>query len=363
MPNARRSKPKVRLLLDSGAFSAWNRKVQIDLHEYMRFIKEHLDLVDCYVSLDVIGRSASQSYENQQIMKAEGLEPIPVFHQGERFKWLERYLENGEKYIGIATHKDSPPAEQRKWLDSAFTRLTDSKGRPYRKVHGFGITSFDHLVRYPWYSTDSTTWSLTPAYGTILVPPYVSGAFDYSKAPSRIIMSGIMQESPSSRKRQFELLESHSRKLIEQFLDQVGVSLSEARYDDNARRKVTLHYFSEFCRRRSVKSFKYRKFRFDDGLQSVEYEKVPNEFVIFHVATTATKMFDDILTEFGAWDRLLSYFYVKNRPKDYLRYYVQHGIGPPSKSKETKPKLFSSSYFKRRRLQVAKRAEQYDNET
>jgi len=103
-------------MLDSGAYSAWNRDETIDIDEYIAFIKKHRKLVDTYVNLDVIpgkyGRprtqqeveaSAKLSYENLQYMKSKGLSPIPVFHQGERFHWLERGVLCRLKVISAAS--------------------------------------------------------------------------------------------------------------------------------------------------------------------------------------------------------------------------------------------------------------------
>src|SRR5580692_1929900 len=91
------AKPKISLMLDSGAFSAWKRGISINLAEYIAYIKKHEHLLASYVCLDQIpGKpgvkrtqaevddAAAQSYKNQQTMKKAGLTPIPVFHQGER---------------------------------------------------------------------------------------------------------------------------------------------------------------------------------------------------------------------------------------------------------------------------------------
>src|SRR5690554_1780501 len=107
---------RVKLMLDSGAFSAWKMNQPIDLRDYIDFLKQTDGLLESYVALDVIpgqgGRmvrtyeaveaSAKASYRNLEIMRDAGLRPIPVFHQGEDFKWLNRLVEDGEEYIGIS---------------------------------------------------------------------------------------------------------------------------------------------------------------------------------------------------------------------------------------------------------------------
>ena len=37
---------KIELFLDSGAFSAWTQKVEINIQDYIEFIKEHEKLLD-----------------------------------------------------------------------------------------------------------------------------------------------------------------------------------------------------------------------------------------------------------------------------------------------------------------------------
>ena len=46
---------KVELFLDSGAFSAWSQKIEINIQDYISFIKEHEDVIDIYANLDELG--------------------------------------------------------------------------------------------------------------------------------------------------------------------------------------------------------------------------------------------------------------------------------------------------------------------
>src|SRR5215510_8863381 len=111
---------RINLFLDSGAYSAWTKGQTIDVREYIKFIQAAAPWLSFYVNLDVIpGRadrvrtvadveaSAAQSYRNLQIMKDAGLRPIPVFHHGEHFRWLEKMLADGED-IGVSTAKNLP---------------------------------------------------------------------------------------------------------------------------------------------------------------------------------------------------------------------------------------------------------------
>ena len=180
-------------MLDSGAYSAWTRGARIDIREYIQFIQRNEALLACYVNLDVIAgdggnrawrqadieKAAAQSYANQQRMKDAGLRPIPVFHQDEVVHWLERYLSDGECYIGLSPYKRQNRRDAVRWLDRCFTLLT-ANGRPLVKTHAFGVTSPIILHRYPWASADSSKWALAAGFGQVPVPVYTNGQPDFT---------------------------------------------------------------------------------------------------------------------------------------------------------------------------------------
>lgn len=191
------------LILDSGAFTAWSRGTPVDLDEYIAYAKANAEGVNHVVALDVIpgefGRkpsaaevevSAAQGWENLLKMQAEGVDAVPVFHQGEQFRWLHQYIAHGCKYIGISPANDRSTGEKRLWLDRVFSEIVDPEGWPVIKTHAFGVTAIPLLLRYPWYSADSATWVLTSARGRILVPKVGrDGSFDYSVAPQVVCVS------------------------------------------------------------------------------------------------------------------------------------------------------------------------------
>jgi hypothetical protein len=99
-------------------------------------------------------------------MEAEGLHPVPCFHYGEPYDFLQHYISNYD-YICISAPKG---AGQREFLDTCFKRyICDASGLPRVKVHGFAIASIDLPLRYPFYSVDATTWMIIGRYGSILV--------------------------------------------------------------------------------------------------------------------------------------------------------------------------------------------------
>jgi hypothetical protein len=177
---------RCEFFLDSGAFSAWSKGTSIDLEEYAQFILDRPDTFNVIANLDVIpgawgevptqrdiDRSAEQGWENfyalEKLLKPIGKRPINIYHQGEDKKWLKKLMDE-QDYFGVSPGNDRTTRQKIEWLDAIMPTLTDDKGWPIRKFHGFGVTSLEVLLRYPWYSVDSTSWVLTGRFGAIHVP-------------------------------------------------------------------------------------------------------------------------------------------------------------------------------------------------
>ena len=217
---------QIELFIDSGAFSAWTQKVEIDIKEYIAFIKKYSKDISVYANLDVIG-SAEETFKNQKIMEKAGLRPLPCFHYGEPIKYLKKYLEDYE-YIalgGMGGRKGGISL----WMDDLFENyLTDSKGMPIVKVHAFGVTSLRAIMRYPWYSVDSTSWIVSSGLGFVYVPRYRSGKYIYDQNSWKVVVS-----SKSPDKKAGEHIEAFSPKqqeIIFNYFKSKGFSLGKSEY-------------------------------------------------------------------------------------------------------------------------------------
>ena len=80
-----------KIFLDSGAFSVSTGKAQVDIDEYIDFIKKHEDLFQIYANLDVIG-DAKKTEQNQIYMEKKGLKPLPTFHYGSPYSELKKMI-------------------------------------------------------------------------------------------------------------------------------------------------------------------------------------------------------------------------------------------------------------------------------
>ena len=170
------NKPKV--ILDSGAYTAFKKGITIDLDKYAQYVIEHgNEYAGCF-NLDSIG-DAEKSYANWKYLKDAGAETIPVYHIGTPEKWLQKYLKQTD-YIGLGAIANLDTVQRLHSLGRIWKEyLIDAKGFPKYKIHGLGLTAIPIMLRYPWYSLDSFTPVISAVWGSILLPSMVSGEPEY----------------------------------------------------------------------------------------------------------------------------------------------------------------------------------------
>jgi len=234
---------KISFFLDSGAFSAWSKGIKIDLQDYIYFIKENQSLIDTYAVLDDI-QNPEITLQNQKIMEDAGLNPLPCYHYGEDIKYLNQYL---KKYSYIAFGGMVPIGNKEliSWLDNLFSKyICDSKGIPKVKVHGFGLTAFDLMLRYPWYSVDSTSWVMNSRFGGFYMPAFKNGKFNYLAGQLKI---NISEKSPSLNKfdANYFTMPKEKQKIIEQFVSLMECDIKKLSEDYHERDKINIKYFME----------------------------------------------------------------------------------------------------------------------
>lgn len=221
-------KNKVDLFLDSGAFSAWTQNVEINIEDYIQFIKDNEDVISVYANLDVIG-DPEGTLRNQRIMEKAGLKPVPVYHYGEDLKYLTLYV-NEYEYIAIGGMVGKPNKALQQWLDPLWaTHLTDEKGMPLCKVHGFGMTSLRLMLRYPWWSVDSTSWVVTGRLGSIYVPQMKNGKWAYDEDSWKISVSNRSPDLKQSGKH-IQNLSPRERALFLQYIKEKGYTLGKSEF-------------------------------------------------------------------------------------------------------------------------------------
>lgn len=159
-----RDKPGLRIrswALDSGAFSAYNSGVTIDLDGYIARCQELLatdPLLAEVFALDVIGDWRA-SLRNAEAMWRAGVPAVPTFHIGEPEDVLLGLARDYPK-IGIGGVARLRGAQKRRFAEQCFARVWP------KRVHGFGVGTREMLLAVPWDSVDATTWETGPgAFG------------------------------------------------------------------------------------------------------------------------------------------------------------------------------------------------------
>ena len=168
-----------KILLDSGAYTAFRKGIEIDIDEYAEFVRTWSHFFFHQFNLDVIN-DAEASYNNWDYLRKQGIYTIPVWHMGTAEKWLELYLEETD-YIAIGAIANLNTGKRRTSLQDVWNRLLLRNGVPHHKVHGLGLTQMGIVSMFPWYSVDSFTPVISAVWGSILIPSIVNGKVDYTK--------------------------------------------------------------------------------------------------------------------------------------------------------------------------------------
>lgn len=181
---------KGHLIVDSGAYSAHTRELEIDVDDYINYLNSIDEYIHVFAQLDKIPgklnrpktrqeleEAPAMSWDNYLYMRDRVKSPkklLPIFHQGEDYKWLKhilewRHPETGERveYMGISPANDQPMKERIKFIDKCFEIIKKSSN-PNVCTHAFGMTSLKVLEMYPFTSADSTSWLLNGANGSIM---------------------------------------------------------------------------------------------------------------------------------------------------------------------------------------------------
>ncbi len=145
-------------VMDSGAYSAHNSGVEINLPDFIstcqKLLAEDPQLTEVY-ALDVIGDWRA-SHRNLRKMWRAGVEAIPCFHYGEPWDVLIGLSRDYPK-IAIGGCVGIGKKQKHEFAEQCFARVWP------KRIHGFGFGSPDSVKRLPFHSVDATTWETGPA--------------------------------------------------------------------------------------------------------------------------------------------------------------------------------------------------------
>ncbi len=258
-----------RILVDSGAFTLWRQGGEIDIEVYATFLLEQRHNYFRAVTLDTIPgapgaevtpaqveQAAQDSAENTQFLREMGTDPIPVFHQGEDFKWLAKMIDDGYDYVGLAPRKTYRTPQKVAWLHDVFTYLCLGGKYPPVKLHAFGEATSQVLNDFPWFSADSTGWLKQAAYGSFYVPAvFPNGDWDWHGVPQQVVVSrGLPGENVAQVGHRpgghFDTMGPHAKKAIHRYCEEQGHDLEALAGDGKVRAAANVRFFESACKRR-----------------------------------------------------------------------------------------------------------------
>lgn len=198
-----------KLVVDSSAYSAWTRGIEVDIDEYIAFINSISDAVYWFAELDKIPGKFREEHTKEELLEAPEIswknyiymiervncpkKILPIFHMGEDFKYLKqmldfRFSDNSKiEYIGISPDNGAHVNDKIVWYDRVWKIISESSN-PDVLTHNFGCTTVSIMEQYPSMSSDSTSWLRCAGFGNILLvingkvkPVYVSNRNIFSK--------------------------------------------------------------------------------------------------------------------------------------------------------------------------------------
>lgn len=254
-----------KLLIDSGAHSAHTKGIKLDLEEYIGFVNANIDKISLYVQVDKIPgqyrkpkthqdwiEAPKLSWENYLYMREKSKnynKLIPVFHQGEDFKWLENLCNykfaNGEHipYIGLSPRGDVTLTAKYDFCAKCFSIIQRSKN-PTVKTHAFGATSLEMLEQLPFTSADSTTWVLVSAFGQVWMPNCISG--DVNGVGIKLGVSKENISHPTATQTYWQQ-STEVRKRLDDYFESIGTNIEELSNSHSARALASAKYVQKWA--------------------------------------------------------------------------------------------------------------------
>lgn len=178
-----------KLMIDNGEFSFHRHGGSIDIDEYIDWLNKNDSYIDYAIAVDNIpGKwrqpktlndyqiSTKKTWENYLYMLERVKSPdklLPVFHQGDDFSALKRFLDLPNlKYMCIAGSKDLKNADREIFYERCFDII--DKLRPDIKVHCLGSATISNAEKFRFTSLDSTTCNIVAAMGNVFIDGQVT---------------------------------------------------------------------------------------------------------------------------------------------------------------------------------------------
>lgn len=155
------------LILDSGAYtlnkSVWAKRPPNILRAYANFSNLSSKYYDFSFNLDE--DFSLHGYDvnmfNQLELEEANLDPVPVIHNINNTDEADRFIDFGYDIIAIGQCQGGRPLKK---LERVIERIHNKRV----KVHVFGVTKIEPLLKLPIWSCDSSSWVQYVKYGQVL---------------------------------------------------------------------------------------------------------------------------------------------------------------------------------------------------
>lgn len=203
-----RSRPEI-IMLDSGAFTAWNIDEEQDIDQLITAYIKALGLIDgksetLLANLDVITnlddtllvKQAAMDKSDQNFGRLNAVFPtkvIPIIHQGEPPERIEQVARQAEGVgvIGISPNNDVPEKERVAWTKQIMPQVS------HLRVHGYATTGNDMLNVPGLWSADSFSAGMhAKSFGQLDLCEPISGdpPANFNFMPKRYVKAQVGRE-------------------------------------------------------------------------------------------------------------------------------------------------------------------------
>lgn len=169
---------KVRMFFDSGAFSLQKdkdctvEKAEAFTDEYAACLRRPDVQWDWYAPVDW-RRDSTTAAAALTSMHRRKLYPAPVYHGNDPLYEFEKILDDGYKLVAIAQPQPQGGGKKAMMAGDALRRHYQTLFNTAAKykdvaIHGFSQTG-KLMFEFPFYSTDSTSWSSGSSRGQIFI--------------------------------------------------------------------------------------------------------------------------------------------------------------------------------------------------
>lgn len=245
-------KRQCKTFCDSGAYGAAHSGKEINLDQYIEFINntpecEVFAVLDEIPWPEVNAETAKISSDNtwkNYVYMLERVKPeyrdklVCAYHCGEPASALKRII-NGidgfkPSYIALGGRAGFSTKKLYNVLDTVFWPTVRESCNPNIKVHAFGVTVFEMLEKYPWYSADSTSWLRTGITGSV-----------YSRAAGNKVINLSDQ-----RKGDLDHISHMPKSLYDKIIEEIesrGFTVPQLAEDYKARNVWNALYFKDWA--------------------------------------------------------------------------------------------------------------------